>query len=169
MSTNNNESRATEQLARVLDFFPRVDGKATFLFALDTGMLALVGTNFHVDDLGQGYVVIPAVVAAFMLVCSLYFVYQCTFPHLKGGENSLIYFQEIAKKSADAYINSFKRQTDDDYLNDLICQIWRNSEILKIKFAAIAWAFRLTLWALVPWTIYLGAVAYLHAGSLTLS
>ena len=41
---------ASVQLDRVLGFFPRVESKASALFAVDTGMLALLALNLRMGD-----------------------------------------------------------------------------------------------------------------------
>jgi hypothetical protein len=53
---------AERQLDRVLSFFPRVDAKASFLFALDTGLLALLALNLRQDDFRVWFLVVPGYV-----------------------------------------------------------------------------------------------------------
>ena len=88
---------ATNQLDRILGFIPRAEGKASFLFAFDTTVLALMTLNVHRDEITRWYVAIPGFVAVVLLFGSIYFVCQCMFPKLSGGSASLFYFREIAR------------------------------------------------------------------------
>jgi hypothetical protein len=57
--------------------------------------------------------------------------------------------------------------TEDELLEDLSCQIWRNSEILKIKFDKTQSAFLFMLIA-VPFWLLLPSAAALRAGKFML-
>lgn len=154
---------AGKQLDRVLGFFPRVDAKASFLFAMNTGILALLVLNLQLGDLKVWFLAGPAVVAVALLIASYLFVYRCTFPHLKGGAGSLIYFREIAKRTEANFVSEFLQLNDQELARDLSGQIWRNSEILKTKFDSMKIAFVLTAIALIPWVGFLLGAALLHS------
>ena len=87
-------------------------------------------------------------------------------PLLKGGADSLIYFREIAKRTEAKFIDEFIAQTDNAHTRDLLGQVWRNSEILKMKYDAIKISFVLSALALIPWTIFLALAAVAHSGGL---
>jgi pycsar effector protein len=159
---------ATKHLDRILGFFARVEAKASFLFAMDTGLLALLALNVRVGDAQIWYLVAPAALSLVLLLASLYFVYRCTFPHLTGGSASLIYFREIARRTEAKFIEEFLVQEESSHTRDLLGQVWRNSEILKLKFEAMKIAFVLTAVALIPWTIFLVAAALVHSPGLVL-
>jgi hypothetical protein len=164
--TESARSLAEKQLDRILGFFPRVDTKASFLFATDTGVLALLAINLRLDDLRHWFLAIPAVAVVLMIGASLYFVYLCSFPSLKGGADSLVYFREIARRTEAKFIEEFLAQRDDAHARDLLGQVWRNAEILKMKFDAIKISFVLSALALIPWTIFLAAATAVHSGGL---
>jgi hypothetical protein len=44
--------------------------------------------------------------------------------------------------------------------------VWRNSEILKLKYDAIKLAFVLSALALIPWAIFLYLAAVVHSDGL---
>jgi len=161
MDSKEHREFAEGQLDRVLGFFPRVDAKASAIFAIDTALLALLCLNLHLSDLTT-WLVAPAIVAALIVTVSLYFVFVCSFPHLAGGEDSLIYFREIAKRTETTYIDQARKSGEDALLKDILGQVWRNSKILKIKFDAVKSATILTLIALVPWLFFLAASATYH-------
>jgi hypothetical protein len=157
---------AEKQLDRILSFFPRVDAKGSFLFALDTGLLALLALNLQPEDFRVWFLIVPAISVLLIVGTSLYFLYRCSFPWLKGGANSLIYFREIAKRTEAKFIDEFIAKTDNDHTRDLLGQVWRNSEILKMKYDAIKISFVLSALALIPWTIFLALAAVAHSGGL---
>ncbi|MGA8321276.1 MAG: Pycsar system effector family protein [Xanthobacteraceae bacterium] len=156
-----------EQLDRIMGFFPRVDAKGSFLFALNTGMLAFLFLNLRPTDLNAWFLALPAGVAIVTLAASLINLYRSAYPSLKGGAESLIYFREIAKRTEAKYIDAFTKQTD-AYVRDVMGQVWRNSEILTIKYDAVKLAFILTAFTIIPWSIFLSAAAAVHAAGLVL-
>lgn len=156
------------QLDRILGFFPRVDAKASFLFAADVGMLGVMATNFARGDLALWSETIPAVIAAILLCASLLFVYRASFPALSGGAESLIYFREIAKKTEANFIEAFRKQSEDAITRDLLAQVWRNAEILKLKYDAIKISFVLTALGVVPWCLFLVASGVNHSAGVIL-
>jgi hypothetical protein len=159
---------ANKQLDRVLGFFPRVETKVSFLFAMNFGLLAILVLNLQIADFYRWYLIIPAIAAVLFSAASLYFIYRCTFPALKGGANSLVYFREIAKRTETDFIVQVIAQDDEKYARDLLGQVWRNSEILKLKYDAMKLAFILIIIALVPWLLFLGEAALLHSPGLVL-
>jgi hypothetical protein len=165
--TKSTKDIAEKQLDRVLSFFPRVEAKASFLFALNTGMLALLALNLRLDDFLVWFLVLPAV-GFILIVASLYFIYRSSVPSLKGGASSLIYFREIAKRTEAKFIDEFIAQNDDAHTRDLLGQVWRNSEILKMKYDAMKVAFILSAIALIPWIVFLALAAIAHASGLIL-
>lgn len=159
-------ARAEKQLERVLGFFPRVETKASFLFAVDTGLLGLGAVNLRREDLQHSCVVVFAVMFVALTLASLIYVYRCVFPHLKGGANSLVYFREIANHTERDFVDAFNSRADEDHAIDVASQIWRNSTILKLKFDYLKFAFVLTMLAIAPWAAFLASAALLHSPSL---
>lgn len=141
---------AAEQLDRVLAFFPRADAKGSVVLAVDTGMLAILAGNCPPVGAFDWWMLIPTLPLA-LLGVSLYRLYQGAFPSLKGGEDSLIYFREIAKKREQPFIDAFIAQPEEAYVKDLLGQVWRNSQILTTKFDHLSSAFNFMALALVPW------------------
>lgn len=154
---------ADRQLDRILEFFPRVESKASLLFAIDTGMLAVLALNITKADLVIWYLATSAVLALGFIAASFWYLYKCAFPNLDGGAASLVYFREIAGKTEANYIDQFQKQTTDTYVRDLLGQVWRNSEILRMKFDYLKIAFILTAVALVPWVAFLVLATIEHA------
>lgn len=163
MDSSTNAEQANKQLDRTLSFFPRVESKASSLFAMNTGVLALAALNFKPTDLAIWYLALPAAIGVALTVTSIFFVYKTMFPNLDGGQGSLVYFREVAANTEANYIQRFKERNDAEHLNDVLGQVWRNSEILKLKFDAVKVAFKLLVFSLVPWIIFLIASSVTRA------
>jgi hypothetical protein len=148
---------AAQQLDRVLAFFPRADAKGSVLLAVDTGMLAVLASNCPPLSSFDWWMLI-ALLPLLLLGISLWHLYLGAFPTLKGGEESLIYFREIAKKREQSFIDAFGAQTEVAYVKDVLCQVWRNSQILTMKFDHISSAFNWMASAILPW---LGSLVWL--------
>jgi hypothetical protein len=167
MTAQNSTAFATAQLDRLMGFFPRVEAKASVILALNIAMLGVMALNFPVRDFDSPRGCF-GITAALLLVLSLFQLYVVFFPHLKSGEkSSLVFFGDIAGMGWRTYHNAVTALTDDALLEDLTCQIWRNSEILKIKFDRTQAAFVFTLLALPFWLLLLSA-ATLRAGKFVL-
>jgi Pycsar effector protein len=154
---------ASAQLDRVLSFFPRVETKISALFAVDVAMLALLAVNATVDDLGIWYLALLYVASAVALGTSIWFLYTASFPQLKGGHNSLIYFKEIARRTEANYLKEMRETEIDAYADDMLGQVWRNSEILAAKFHGVKWSFICTAIAVPAWFLALASASTHHA------
>lgn len=151
---------ALGQLDRLQGFYPRVEGKASFLFALNIGLGGILAANVPATLASPPGIF--AVVAALLIGFSLFNLSSAFFPHLAPApRSSVLYFGDVAALSAGAFMTQVKGLSDADLLDDIHCQIWRNSEILAIKFRRTEVAFRFTAVALVPWFLFLTATAAL--------
>jgi hypothetical protein len=150
MDQNHLSEAAAVQLDRVLAFFPRADAKGSVLLAVDTGMLAVLASNLPPSS-SFDWKILITLLPVLLIGLSLWHLYMGAFPNLKGGHDSLIYFREISKRTESKFIEEFVAQTDEAYLEDLLSQVWRNSEILKEKFNHISSAFDWMTLAILPW------------------
>lgn len=97
--------------------------------------------------------IITAVVTTGLVGASIVMLYRGSFPRLTGGQGSLVYFREIAGRTEHKFIDEFKAQSDEHHANDLLAQTWRNSEILRMKFNCLKYAFILLAVAILPWLV----------------
>jgi hypothetical protein len=111
-------------------------------------------------DWGMLIIAVPL----FFLAVSCWHLYKEAFPNLKGGHDSLIYFREISKRTESRFIEAFRSQRDDGYLNDLLSQIWRNSEILTEKFDHVRLAFNYLALSILPWLLSLAVLVSKNTG-----
>ncbi|MDO8975874.1 Pycsar system effector family protein [Reyranella sp.] len=162
---DNKEKRdfSAKHLDRVLGFFARVEAKASFLFAINTTLLALIALNLRKSDLSLWYVMVPGIAAVLLLVVSLWFIYQCHFPKLEGGSGSLVYFAEISKRTELGFVNECEAVSEEALIKDYLGQTWRNAQILTAKFGHVKAAFTMTGLALVPWFLFLVATSITNA------
>src|SRR5688572_26770484 len=137
------------QLALILGFFPRVDAISSVLLAINTGMLAVLASVTPLPTTLSWLT--AATFAAFVFIgLSLFPVYKGAFPRLEGGEDSLVYIREIGKRAETDFISEFMKQDEQRYVNDLLSQIWRNSQILTEKFNHLKEAFWSLAVGIVP-------------------
>src|SRR5262245_55609490 len=116
-----------DQLTRVLAFFSRVDTVASVLLGVDIGMLALLANKMFPISFFEWHIYVAGIPALLMSI-SLYHLFRGYFPRLTGGWLSLIYFREIAERTETDLIRDFRAQSEEMYVNDLLSQVWRNSE-----------------------------------------
>jgi hypothetical protein len=146
------------QLDRVLNFFPRVELNISVVLGVNLGMLALLATNAPPIKYFEGYMTFPILTTVFIGL-SLWHISQGLFPRLDGGSQSLIYFREIANRTESKFISEFRSQKEDELINDILGQVWRNSEILKKKYDHLKYAFIMLALAIIPWLISLALFA----------
>jgi hypothetical protein len=155
MDTKDSIIRSQDLFSKILSFFPRIDAKNSSLLAIDAAMLGFLVTKIPpLVSFTEWYMFIP-IIPAVLLAVSLWFIYHSAFPVLEGGSSSLIYFREIANRTESKFIQEFKAQSEEDYLNDVLGQIWRNSEIAKKKYEGVKIAFNFLALSVIPWLISL--------------
>ena len=152
-------SVAKDELNLVLSFFSRVDAKASVVLAVDTAMAGyLAGRLPSLKTMPYWQPLIPLV--AFVLIgISIWSLYKGAFPNLVGGNLSLVYFREIAKRTEAKFIDEFLAQDETVYVKDVLGQVWRNSQILDEKFNHLKRAFVFMALAVLPWVVSLAIFA----------
>ncbi|MBZ9940164.1 DUF5706 domain-containing protein [Mesorhizobium sp. BR1-1-13] len=153
---------AERQLDRIMNFFPRIDSKVSALFAIVSGQVAFAAINITIDDLKSWWIAIPAIVFVICIVWSIGNLYRCTFPHLTGGHASLVYFKEIAKLTEAGFVDRYLSLNEETLRRDVIGQIWRNSEIVALKYDYLKQATVATMVALLPWALLLLGTSLVH-------
>ena len=151
------------QLDRVLAFFPRVEARINALFGANTLILAIGALNVSAPDLKLLFVTLPAILAIAGLLASYVFLYRANFPDVKGGQGSLVHFAEIEKRSEEDYHSELLACSDERFREDLVGQIWRNSQILCSKYVFVRKAIIATTLSLLPFLIFLAVTASIYA------
>lgn len=137
-----------ELLNLVLSFAPRAEAKLSFLFSINLALLGFALLNLTQGTAVTWYVVAPFIGFIWLISSSFQKLYQAYSPNLDGGQNSVVYFSEIAKKQKEAYIADFKSRDDGVFSEDILEQVWTNSKIISQKFQLIKSAFYMTLLSL---------------------
>ena len=149
-SPQDDRKEARDQLTLILGFFQRVDAKASVLLVINTAMLAVLASNAPPLSTMSVFSYLLAGSTAALITASLWFLYSVAFPALDGGQASLIYFREIARRTESGFIDAFSAQEDGPRVKDLLGQVWRNSCIPTAKFDALKRAFILMALAIIP-------------------
>ncbi|MGC1271582.1 MAG: Pycsar system effector family protein [Croceibacterium sp.] len=150
------------QLDRVLGFIPRVEARINGLFGVNTFLLAIGALNVSAGDLKLWYVTVPGAAFVGCMIISYAFLYRANFPDDRGGHGSLIFFKEIQKRTEAGYQAELLACTEENFRNDLIGQIWRNSEILCDKYQGVKSAIVWAAVSLVPFFVFISASATVH-------
>jgi len=152
--TNERINAAEVNLERQLDWITRYDYKSSALLGLDTAMVGALALTIH----GLGSTPLESVMTDFALLGlggAFLLLFVGATPQLKSRAESLLFFGTIAKRTLHDYKQAFRNQTPQEYLDDLLEQCHRNSEILSVKFRYVGPAFYLIVLAIIPWTLAL--------------
>lgn len=138
---------------RQLHWISTADAKLAVLATIPLAMLGIslfdVAERVNEPDWQD----LPLAMSTILLCVCLYFCKAALTPRLSGPKQSVIYFGAISKLSIDDFRRSVTGLSSDDFQNDLVSQIHRNSEIANVKHTninkAIYWlAFSLPIWLL---------------------
>lgn len=122
-------------------FFSRIEAKSSVILGVDTEMIWYLVTELppiKTWDIRMQIALLPLA----LIAASVYQSYRCSFPQLKGGRESLISFKEIAKRNEDRFLADFTKQTPEELAQDLLGQVWQNSEILINKIDCLKRAYK---------------------------
>jgi hypothetical protein len=147
---------AEANLDRMLEWVGRYDNKSSALLGIDTAMVGVLALIIH--GLGTSLLESYAIVLTLLFLGGAFlflFLFIGAYPRLKAPADSLLFFGTISKKKADEYKKAFESQTEQEYLDDLLIQCHRNSEILDVKFRYLKLAFQLIVIAIIPWSLAL--------------
>lgn len=140
-------------LERNLSWIAAAEVKVGVIVALDTAMLGGLGAAFSGADNATrtAWAWFFTISAAIALGTGLFSAAMAVLPRVTGPEKSLLFFGRIGPCADAEYIESFKKTSDADLLNDWTAQIHRNAQIACDKFA---WVRKSMLWsflAVLPW------------------
>lgn len=144
---------ASAQLDRLSSLYSRVEGKSSTASGLSFGLLTIFLLNLgDLQYLSEIWVLIPTFLYLATTTTSLIWGYRVHFPHLSGAPiNSAIYFADIAKLECHVHSSNLKNMGNDQLLDDLYAQIWRNSKILSFKFKVVEQQFQLLAVSIPFW------------------
>lgn len=150
---------AERQLDRVQSFIPRIDARVSAMFAIVSAQIAIAALNLEIDDLKAWWVATPAVVFFIAAVFCVISLYRCVHPNLVGGSNSLVFFGTVSKLREAEYIDKMRAVSEEEYIKDVLGQVWRNSQIVAEKYKNLRAAGTAIMISLLPWTMLLLALS----------
>jgi phosphoglycerol transferase MdoB-like AlkP superfamily enzyme len=155
MNIDSKISQAETNLQRKLEWVGRHDSKIVFVTGIIIAMLGLLTSASSKIDKWSFWIYVVFGVTALFLFVSLFFVYRSQYPKTFSSNSSLNYFGTIAELKFDEFKRRTKQATDDEYLDDLLCQIHINSKVLKLKFQFLKISLVLLGSSVIPWLICL--------------
>lgn len=142
---------AWQQLQLVLGFFSRVDTKLSVGLGINLGMLAMLATRIPKQEDLTVLVSMTGVLFLTPLTLSFWNLWWGYFPDVRGGSDSLIFFQRIDRLTESDFLRACETRTADALERDVLSQCWRNSRILSSKFRSLKRSYLATSLAIAPW------------------
>jgi len=153
MNIDSKISQAETNLQRKLDWVGRHDSRTVFVTGIIIAMLGLLASASSKIVTWTFWYYVLFGLTALILFTSLFFIYRSQYPKTFSQNTSLNYFGTIADMKFDEFKRRTKQSTDEEYLDDLLCQIHINSQILKLKFRFLKISLALLGIAVIPWLI----------------
>lgn len=141
-------------LSRLHDWIGRYDNRASGLIGIDTGMLGVLAIMTR-PTLSDGWLDAALILSILFIGISFSLIIVGTYPRMKGPKTSFIFFGRISEMSEDEFKKSFKKCSEDEYLEDLLGQCHINSKILNVKFKYLRNSLLMIVLAIIPWSIAL--------------
>lgn len=143
--------KSEANLQRKLDWVERHDSRIVFTTGIIIGMLGVLASAGAKIESCSTIIIWSFGLSTAFLFISLFFIYKSQYPKIQSQNTSLIYFGTISEMRCDEFKRKFLTYTDDDYLDDLLCQIHINAQILKSKFSNLKISLILLGIAIIPW------------------
>ena len=144
-----------EQLTQLLEQYPRIDDKISVVIGGTLGMAALLILNIPPFSGFNAWMALGALITAAAMSGSFWHSHKALFPRFEKGNQSLIFFREIAARSEYDFIDQHLAQDRTRLAKDVLGQIWRNSRIITYKFDHLKQAFYYMAWSVIPWMVTL--------------
>lgn len=150
MNIESKISQAEVTLQRKLDWVERHDSKTSFATGILIGILGILASASSKIETWHFFKYLIFGISALLLSISLFFIYKCQYPKTKSSNTSLNYFGTISEMKFDEFKSRTIKATDEEYLENIFCQIDINSDILIQKFNYLKTSLILLGIAIVP-------------------
>ena len=147
-------------LQRNLGWVAAAEAKIGPLLAISTGMLGVIAARVPRFNEWHPLGAILVVTASGLLLGSVLCLGFVLLPRIDGPRGSLVFFEGIASRERDEYVESLLARPTMDVIRDLARQCHRNAEIARTKHKYVRTAALLMLVALLPWLL---AIAVLYS------
>ena len=129
----------------------QAEAKVTAVVAIDTVALGTLAAIYSAAQSKPPFAVLLACTASGFLLVSLLSSAMAVLPRLAGIVESLIYFGKVASISEVDFLTRFKAATDDQLLDDLLCQAHRSAQIALSKHEWVRRSMLSFFFAVMPW------------------
>jgi hypothetical protein len=138
-------------LDRISDWIRAADSKTSPILAIDTAMIATIVALAARPGVWTQWSGVWIGLGTSFLLASLLMVAFATSPQLTPLRPSLVFFGDIAALSPNEYSTRIAARSPSAYLDDLIAQCHRNSEIAIRRYRWMRYATLALLVGMVPW------------------
>lgn len=154
-NTERKIQRAETSLLRKLNWISRHDTRIAFVTSISIAMLGVLArTSATIAQWNASLYVVFGLTVLLLSTC-LALIYCSQYPKTESRNLSLSFFGTIAPMKLDEFQKRFKERSEEEYLDDLLCQIHINAEILSKKFHYLKWALISLATSIVPWLLAL--------------
>jgi Family of unknown function (DUF5706) len=140
------------QFDRTQFLFTRVDAKVNAVLAIASGQIAVASVAVSGGDWKNLALLIPAGLFLVSTAFTMINLYRCTFPEVKNGGESLVYFAQASRLSREAYLKSVLSCSEQEWKKDIAIQTWKTADIARRKFRYLKHATIFAMVSLIPWT-----------------
>lgn len=130
------------------------------LFAANSAILGVLAARIDVKHFDDWRIFVPAFLSLIAIAYSFGSLYLCAYPNTRGGNGSNVFFGSIARKTESAFVDEYRKLTEEEWLRDISAQIWRNSEILCLKYKFLKSSMISTMLGLIPWSIFISLTRF---------
>lgn len=152
---SDNERLKTAQwvLERNLAWIAAAEVKVGVIVAIDTAMLGGLGVAFSAADgvVRTTWAWLFTIGAVTALGSALLCAAMAVLPRVNGPTKSLLFFGRIGPCADVDYVDSFKKVTDAELLEDWTAQIHRNAQIACDKFSWVRKSMWWSFLSVMPW------------------
>lgn len=141
---------------RQLGWIGSADSKIAVVIAIDTAMMAALGTAYSSAKIVCAWANALSIAASILVIIAMGCAAVSLLPRTNGPKGSLLFFGTVAKSASADYVSAILNATPDQLLNDFALQVHRNAEIAAVKHLwvrrSVAWSFLSAL----PWVFSIG-------------
>jgi hypothetical protein len=148
-------------MERLLRTNTGADVKVSTLVGMNTTMLAVLAALVTRQEMTSIWLIGLALLAASGLLLGLFFLSLSSLPRTSRPARSIVFFGAISGIDSETFAGRVRGITDEEYLDDLIDQCYRTSNIATQKFrwirrAQMAWYASIIPWLLTVYTLFHG-------------
>ena len=146
-------SLAQWTLDKNLGWIAASEVKSAFIFAAAASMLGVLYSGINSLQWLWPCLLYLGAASLVLLGVSIICTISVVIPRLKSPNDSLFFFGSISQKTNDGYRDEFLNGANEDFLEDIVSQIHRNSQIAVKKQKLVKTGIIFLLLGLIPWAL----------------